>query len=273
MLDTDVTVLVCLSVPEGLVLAADSATTTGVSLGEGEDLLVDHDGEKLFGLHDELPIGAMTCESGLIGTLPVSEFSQRLRENLRGVGAHEPLDPETYTIEEVVTRGAQLAKDVVKETCGFDSFPRTTIYIVAGYSAGRETSEVWTLTMRSGRPDPECQQILSPGDSPRLLSFAQDTAIRRLYGCCEENIRKAMGGYATTQPLALTCAVEKVANPVTKDMSLAQATRFAEFLMSTTIGFVSFTKPPHGVGGAIRIATITSHNGYRSLDPIAPFAH
>ncbi|WP_433629135.1 hypothetical protein [Nocardia sp. CA-120079] len=266
------TVLVCLSVPEGLVLAADSATTSGTTFGQREDQVVDHDAEKLFILHEDLPIGAMTCESGSIGTLPVKDFSQRLRERLRGTGSYGPLDPSNYTIEDVVKRGAELAKEVVKETCGFENFPRNTVYVVAGYSASCEAPEVWTLTMRSGAREPECRQALSVDDTPALLSFAQNTAIHRLYGCCEENLRKAMDEYATTQSLALTCALEKLGNPVTKDMSIVQATRFAEFLVSTTIGFVSFTKPPHGVGGSIRIATITRRDGYRSLAPILPWS-
>ncbi|MFD9804822.1 hypothetical protein, partial [Streptomyces sp. NPDC059071] len=262
------TVLVCLTVPEGIVLAADSATTSGMIFDQPEDLDVDHNAEKLFSLHYDLPLAAMTCESGSIGGLSVQDFSQRLHDRLSGTGPCRPLNPSNYTIKDVVKQGAELAAEVVKETTGHNMFPYTTVYVVAGYSANCEAPEVWTLTMRSGATKAEYQQVLGADNIPMLLSFAQDTAIRRLYGCCENNLRRAMDGYATLQPLALSCALEKLGNPVTEKMSLIQAARFAEFLVNTTIGFVSFRKPPHTVGGNIRIATITRNAGYRNLDPI-----
>jgi hypothetical protein len=100
------TVAVWVKVYDGIALATDSATT--VQLPGSHQ--VYNNADKIFHLHRELPIGAMTWGLGQIGPASISTVSKSLRLRLMG---RDPLSPhweldENYTVERVAQRVAEM---------------------------------------------------------------------------------------------------------------------------------------------------------------------
>ena len=69
--------------------------------GISQVLNVYNNADKVFNLHRDLPIVAMTCGMGHIGGRSISNLAKAFRHDLTdGVGG---FDSENYTIENVVT--------------------------------------------------------------------------------------------------------------------------------------------------------------------------
>lgn len=152
------TVAVWVKVYDGIALATDSATT--VQLPGSHQ--VYNNADKIFHLHRELPIGAMTWGLGQIGPASISTVSKSLR--LRFMG-RDPLNPhweldENYTIEGVANRVADMFCQALKQT-GITSWPGQLGYLVAGYSAGSDQPEVWKLEFQGSCSKPRTRSSSS----------------------------------------------------------------------------------------------------------------
>ena len=142
------TVVVSVKVFDGVVLAADSATTLTMPNGTAQ---VYNNANKVFQLHRTKPVAAATWGMGGIGAASISTFAKDLR--LRFMGADpDHLDwklPDDYTVELVAERltdmmfgelysPAVVAGQAAAEMVGF---------LIAGFSAQRQSSELWTETI------------------------------------------------------------------------------------------------------------------------------
>ena len=90
------TVCVAIKVHDCIVFAADSAVT--LSSGAGVENIWEH-GNKVFNLHRDLPIVAMTSGMGQFGPASISNLAKDLRLSL--TSGNDALDADTYTIEAV----------------------------------------------------------------------------------------------------------------------------------------------------------------------------
>lgn len=104
------TVGVAIKVYDGIVLAADSATT--IELPPPASYHVYNSANKVFHLHRDLPIGAMTWGLGNVGSASIATLAKDLRRRLMGKdSAHKWKLGGSYTIEEVAKRLTDMVFD------------------------------------------------------------------------------------------------------------------------------------------------------------------
>src|SRR5580704_824142 len=103
-------IIVSVKINDGIVLAADSAT----SFANGQ--VYEH-ANKIVNLVKGLPIGVMTCGAGGIGNASVATLLKDLRQRLAGEDedhADWKLDPKNYTMESVKRQQRRFGKTVLR---------------------------------------------------------------------------------------------------------------------------------------------------------------
>jgi hypothetical protein len=254
-----VTVIVSVKINDGIVMAADSAG----SISSGQ---VYAHANKIANLCRGLPIGAMSTGSGGIGNESVETLLKDLRWRFTGLEpAHADwrLDPANYTVGQVAERLRSFLFDEKATAC---PDPTNLQVRLCGYSAGRPLAEVWEVNM-AAHSCPPARQIMDES-SFGVLWDGQYEALNRLILGLGYNISEALVRHG----IAPQSAGELQAN-LTKDlyatlavpaMPIQDAIDLARFLVETTIGFVRFAVfLPKSVGGAVEIAAITKHEGFR----------
>lgn len=96
------TVCVAVCIDDGIVFAADSASTmlaTDMSTGASAVHNVYRHGNKVFNLCRGLPVVAMTAGMGAIGRVPIHALAKDLRLILK-----DELEPTSYTIKGIADR-------------------------------------------------------------------------------------------------------------------------------------------------------------------------
>src|ERR1051326_4243787 len=135
------TIALSLKVNDGVVLAADSATSLITRHQDGSTGVINiyNNANKIFNLRKGLPIGACTWGSGSIGVASISTLLKDLRRRFAGQDPayHDwSLNKDSYTVEHVAQR---LADYVFGELYvpAFADWPEKPAlgFIVAGYSA------------------------------------------------------------------------------------------------------------------------------------------
>jgi len=261
-------------VNDGLVIAADSATTL---MGQDQQtgavtvFNVYESANKIFNLYKGLPIGGYTFGAGAIGDASIATLAKDFRAELTD---HKPIgpggwvfDPNAYTIEDVAIAARQyLFED--RYVPAFAKAPNKPVlgFFVGGYSSGEGLPEVW--------------QVLVDGKG----ACAAPTAVkaRGTYGVVfagePDAIQRLLFGFGTGLPAALAAAgvaeadipamIAKVQGmlevPLAPPaMPIQDVIELAEFLTYLTIKFSKFKPGAPTVGGPIEIAAITKHEGFK----------
>jgi hypothetical protein len=268
------TIAVSLKVNDGVVLAADSATTL---IGQSPDgsigvVNVYNNANKIFNLVRDRPIGVVTWGAGSIGVASVSTLVKDLRTRLSGKLSEDnswALDRESYTVEDVARKARRFIfdehyrlafkewKDEDKPSLGF---------IVAGYSSYEDMAEEYQIDIVHG----ECSE-------PRLLRKKEDSGIT--WNGQTEAIYRLLVGFSSHLPLifeenlgipkeqvpqAIAIIQEALNFPlVIPPMPIQDAIDLAEFLVDLTIKHSRFAPGAPTVGGPIEIAAISKHEGFR----------
>jgi hypothetical protein len=263
------TIAISLKVNDGLVLAADSAST--LSEPQGVVNVYNH-ANKIFNLRKGLPIGAITWGSGGIGTSSISTLIKDLRRRFNGA---EPdyhdweLDPENYSVAEVANRlkdfiygeqylsaTADWPEDEEKPPLGF---------VVAGYSSGEALAEEYQFTIEGGELiDQEMREKAESG----VTWNGQPEAITRLIFGMGRDMPLALEedlGVPTDQIIpALEVLKQRLSiDLVHAAMPFGDAIDLAEFLVDLTVNFSRFIPGAPTVGGPIEIAAISKHEGFK----------
>jgi hypothetical protein len=254
-----VTVIVSVKINDGVVLAADSAG----SMDSGQIYM---HANKVANLCEGLPVGAMSTGSGGIGNESIETLLKDLRRRFAGLNPafiDWKVDPEAYTVGAVAQRLRQFVFEEKAAVCEAE----TNIQVrVCGYSAGRPLAEVWEVNLtRHACPPPRC--IMAESDFG-VLWDGQYEALNRLilgvgFGIGDALIRH---GIAIERAPDLQAGLVKdlYATLAVPAMPIQDAIDLARFLVETTIGFIRFAVfLPKSVGGAVEIATITKHEGFR----------
>lgn len=136
------TIAVCVKVNDGLVLAADSATTLYGRDQAGNSYIqnVYNNANKVFNLCKGLPVGAVTWGGGSIGAASIATLSKDLRRRFAGEDAAHlswKLDSNSYTIQAVADQFRTFFYDemYVPAFASWTEKPEIG-FLVAGYSAG-----------------------------------------------------------------------------------------------------------------------------------------
>ena len=154
------TVCVAIKVDDGIVFAADSATSlTSVGPSGGIPELVwtvwNH-GVKVFNLHRQLPLVAMTAGMGHIGQASISTLTKDLRILL--TNGDEALKDCSYTLSQVTDITHTFFKEKYEKQ---DKPPNPHLFTfwIGGYGSGDDAhGEIWRLDGtsrgRAGRDSP-----------------------------------------------------------------------------------------------------------------------
>ncbi|MFC7738008.1 hypothetical protein ACFQX4_19725 [Roseomonas sp. GCM10028921] len=260
------TVIVSVKINDGVVMAADSAGT----MPSGQ---VYAHANKISNLYEGLPIGAMSTGAGGIGNESLETLLKDLRRRFAGLDTTRPdwrLDPAAYTLEEVARRLRAFVFEEKVLTCGEDTALQLR---VCGYSAGRPLAEVWEVNIAGGAcPAPRC--IMDEG-SFGVLWDGQYEALNRLILGTGFEIGAALARHGVPAHQVPTLQASLVgdlyATLSVPAMPIQDAIDLARFLVETTIGFVRFAVfLPKSVGGAVQIAAITKHEGFRWVQQGSP---
>jgi hypothetical protein len=264
---------ILVSVHDGLVLAADSASTLSIirpgpvqTQPMQQTVNVYNNANKIANLLKGRPIGCVAFGSGSIGNASISTLLKDFRVRL--YKKEEPgFNEETYKMQDVATSLSNFLRKRVAELKPSDAKPTIGI-MVAGYSAGETLGEGWTVTIENGE-----------SRDPILLRAQGDVGIN--WGGEQESISRLVLGFSPALPQLLgsilkpplppnemqrlTQALQNTLNaPLAfAPMPIQDAIDLAEWLVHTASMFSRFTPGPPSVGGPVESAAITKHEGFK----------
>lgn len=262
------TIVVALLVGDGVVLAADSAST----LVEGAGIQnVYFNAEKVWNVCKGLPIGAVTYGLGGFAGRSIASLSKDLRERFAAGGVWA-LTKKDFTIELVAARFKEFFYDehYVKE------WPRKTKdkdgneidvhaafgFLIAGYSNAERHAEVWSFEVDEAG-SPNVSRIFGT-DQVGVEAKGQPEAILRLLGGWSHHILTGLvrSGVPPAEAEAFLqgLPVEKLVHAA---MPIQDAIDLARYCVEVTAGFVRFTPGAPSVHEPIDIAAITFHEKFR----------
>jgi hypothetical protein len=269
-----VSIALSLKINDGLVLAADSASTLSARNAQGEVNVVNtyNNANKIFNLVKGLPIGVVAWGSGSIGLASIATLIKDLRRRLSGENGNSRykdwvIDKKGYTVQWVADKVLQF---IYHENYleAFKEWPKKPSlgFIVGGYSADASMADEYLIQIVEGRLEP-----------PKLLRQNLETGAT--WGGVGEPLNRLILGYGTGLPKVLQ---EKMGVPaqnvqqalgiiqnalgvplVAPAMPLQDAIDLAEFMVDLTIKWVRFAPGPPTVGGPIELAAISKHEGFR----------
>jgi len=274
-------VAVLIGVHDGVVLAADSASTLtmgvppGVVLPPGSPGIVGNvydNANKIFNIVKGLPIGCITFGSGNIGNSSIGTLIKDLRKKLTDTPAELGFDPEKYSMEGVATI---LAKFLEGEIATLDPLAKgnTTVgFLIGGYSKPGDLGESWALDINQGVVQTP-RQLRQPAQ-PGINWGGQTESIQRMLLGFSPNIFEILA--QVTQPaqnpkdmatsLTPLLAARLQAPMVFAPMPIQDAIDLARFLVHTAVMFSRFLPGPNSVGGPIEIAAITKHESFKWIN-------
>lgn len=259
------TVVVAVKVFDGIVLAADSATTLRLTGGGHQ---VYNNANKVFHLHRRMAIGMATWGLGAIGPASISTLAKDLRRRLTGDDPDHKdweLLPD-YTMQEVANRVVEMMFDeLYGPLIPPGAEPEKFLgFLLAGYSGSERKSEVWSISLEdsSMRPVPKLE---ADSDSSGWLVRAQPEAAARLFYGIDPDLLASMKATLDPTEMAKIEALlpDAYREAVPPGMPLADAIGLAQFLVNTTIGYVRYLLGPDTVGGPVEVAGISRHEGFK----------
>lgn len=252
------TISLSIKVNDGLILAADSATTMS---NQNQVINIYDNANKVFNLHKELPIGAITWGLGNIGRSSIAtlvkDFRKRLMED-------REFDDTNYTVADIVQKFYDyifLDKYRSEVTQG-----SVLGFVIGGYSSNEDQPEKWLIFIDNDGNSVGPQLLRSTQDSGMYWD-GQPEAINRLVLGYPPFIRSVLEHVQIEQDkieqVMSLCNNIFPAQIITPAMPIQDAIDIAEYLIQTTINYVKYTPGHQTVGGPIEIAAITKHEGFK----------
>jgi hypothetical protein len=263
------TIAVSLKVHDGLVLAADSASTLMVTNPDGQQSVynVYNNANKVYNLYKTLPLGGITWGLGAIGRASISTLMKDLRQKFVSGSTEWRIDRENYTIEEVAKKVRKfLFEENYQPLFGSSPNKPELGFLVAGYSSGQALPEAWRVLITSaGCPDPDVVQ--KRDDDTGVYADGQPEAITRLmlgYGRGLPAALMTVGVPPAWIDNAIQTIQQALAVPfVVAGMPIQDAIDVAEFFVYVTTMYSRFGPGAPTVGGPPEIAAITKHEGFK----------
>ena len=264
------TIAIAVKVNDGVVLASDSATTVvqpGSSPGSFGVANIYNNGTKIFRLHKELPLAAITWGVANIGMSSLKVLAKDFRAEL--MSDTSQFDPMNYTVEDVAQRFKAFMYDG-HYAPAYDQAQRGGFgmgFKIAGYGPGQPRGEVWHLEFDVGTCTGPRLDI--PQDEPAGLAVEGTPApVRRwVIGFDPEELAVVLTR-AGLQPdqitdiikLGRTMLFRRLVHPA---MPIQDAIDLAIFLEQVAAQFVRFREGPDTVGGPVEVATLTKYEGFK----------
>jgi hypothetical protein len=264
-----VSIGILINVHDGIVLAADSASTlTLMGPQPSQQLAVNvyNNANKIANLYKGEPIGCVAYGAGSIGSASISTLLKDFRYRLRH-GAEAGFKIQSYSMEDVANRLTAFLMSHVQQLGSQEPKPSLGI-MLGGYSGGESLGEGWLLTIENGE-----------SKGPRLVRPKGEVGIN--WGGEGESIARLVLGFSPALPQVLASVIKPSPSPadleqltsllrnrlqaplVFAPMPIQDAIELAEWLVHTASMFSRFYPGPSVVGGPTEIAAITKHEGFK----------
>jgi hypothetical protein len=271
-------IAVLIGVHDGVVLAADSASTLtfatppGVVLPPGQQGIVGNvydNANKIFNLVKGLPIGCITFGSGNIGNASIGTLIKDLRKKLAEAPEEMKFDRKNYAMSNVVDI---LAKFLGDECNKLDPALKAMInvgFLFGGYSKPGDLGESWSVEISKGVAQPP-KKLREP-NAPGVSWGGQGEALQRMilgystgiFDILSQVSQSTQNSNEMTQKLAPLLSARLQAPMVFAPMPIQDAIDLARFLVHASEMFSRFMPGPNVVGGPIEIAAITKHENFK----------
>lgn len=260
------TVCVAVKVHDCIVFAADSASTLQSKLPDGRTqvLNVYNNADKVFNLHRQLPLVAMTCGMGHIGGRSISTLAKDFRFHLsKGSLA---INVEDYTVEQVAKLACGFLGPLYDREQGGAGAGGYLEFWIGGYGSSHTHGEIWKIVFSSGQANNPI--LVNSADVAQGIFWGgQGQAIARLLLGIDPAFIDAMveaGLPLESAQSMFNEARSRMETPVhDATMPTIDAIRLATFLVDITKSYFSFAFGSDIVGGATDIATVTKWEGFK----------
>lgn len=268
------TVAVSLKVHDGIVLAADSASTLIARQPDGTSAVINvyDNANKIVNLYKGLPLGVITWGSGSIGSQSMTSIFKDLRQMFLGQraapgGADWSIDRQDYTVADVAEKVRSYVFDELYGPAFGDwADPPSLGMVVAGYSADGQHAEEYQIEKAGS----EVAAITTPR-MPSECGFTvagQPEAVLRLVSGVDPRLPQVLHeslGVAAEEAGPATAVIrDQLQMQLVQDaMPFQDALDLAEFFVDLTIKMSRFCPGPGTVGGPIELAGITRHEGFK----------
>lgn len=258
------TLALSLKVNDGLVIAADSATTMiQISANGQQDIVNIYDNaNKLVALHKKLPVGLVTWGLGNIGNSSMATLAKDFRKEITH-DKDKMVDVENFSIEDIAKRFYQF---IYTDRYQQQNLKSSIGFLIGGYSTGKDHPEEWIIEvdkngnclgprLNRGPDNTGCTWFGQPEAITRLLLGYSGgiRAVLQKAGLDSKKINEIMGIAAQYLPAQI----------VSPSMPIQDAIDIAEFLVDLTIKYIKYTPGQQTVGGPIELAAITKHEGFK----------
>lgn len=279
------TTVICAKVNDGVVLAADSASTLSFTRTDGTSDVrnVYNNATKIFNLCKGVPIGLLMWNRLYIGGVSVSNLVKEFRAHLCTKGDALEIDPQDYKVETIAKQFSDFVHAAYDNP--YDNIPIPegfyVGFIIAGYSSGGERSEEYLLVLYDQKDAGGALTLVTEG--PTLIGYegkqgkdvgagvfvkGQTEAAHRLFKGYGEMLAPTFDGIeAMPDGIQKTGLINLKADlfvPLAHpEMPIPDAIDLAEFLLSTTINYTRFKEGSQTVGGPVELAAITKYEGFK----------
>jgi hypothetical protein len=273
-----VSIAVLIGVHDGVVLAADSASTLtlpvppGVVLPPGQQGLVGNvydNANKIFNLVKGQPIGCVTFGSGNIGNASIGTLIKDLRKRLTDPPRDMAFNPEQYTMEAVANILAKFLGDECAKLEQPAKLNTNLGFLLGGYSKPGDLGESWSVEIQKGVPQPP--RKLRPNHEVGLSWGGMTEVLQRMVVGFDPQLFQALA--AVLQPPQNPAVLASQLGPVLAaqlqrplvfaPMPIQDVIDLARFFVHSAIMYSRFLPGPNIVGGPIEIAAITKHENFK----------
>lgn len=267
------TIALTIKINEGLVIAADSASTLSIQSQDGNQQIqnVYDNANKIVNLHKGLPLVAMTWGNGEIDGKSISTIFKDLRKRFEGRDKNYPtwkIDLENYTISDIADRVCKyIFEELISKSPNKNNLMENFLGIyIGGFSSDGQTSDSYILNIHGNQYVTPKQVLTESG----AIWNGQPEAISRLLLGYSSNIVQALRNLGVSDSDSLIYSQQLIdqtqINLVTPGMPIQDAIDLARFLVDTSIKFTRFRPGGNTVGGPVEIAAITQHEGFKWVD-------
>jgi hypothetical protein len=262
------TIAIAIASPNGIVLATDSASTSTNGRGGAQVFLQK---QKLFQLHDKLPVGLITFGLNQIGSENVATLCREIRLLLSGKLKHDGKDwslGDKWTVEGVVDR----VKEYIFDKYYLPAFeklgPKKRMgFFIGGFSSGERTPKLVEIAF-------DGQHVVGP----EITAIKNSVSIK--FGGNHEATHRLILGFSPAMGKVMEEAgMEK--EKIKEVLQLAQRKLFpsilhphmplreiadvAKFLVRNEKKFQHYSPEPDTVGGELQLAIINRLDGFQWL--------
>jgi hypothetical protein len=253
------TIAIALKVGDGVVLGADSASALVTMNGYAENVYFT--GEKMLNLVPGLPIGVLTYGLGGLDNRSTTRLARDLGKELGSDLSPVRLNPATYSMEQVTERVRDYFRPRYLQRFIATSDPEPMGFILAGYSAGASSAEVWSVGM-SGSEIKGPTVVFSQDDTEGLYWEGDGRALSRLVRGAAPELRSRFPDLGITRE-DLAHRLDAMTPLWHAAMPVQDAIDVVRYLADVVVGYVRFTPGALTVAPPVDLAAITAHDGFR----------